>query len=250
VSTKPGGDPRPAPQPEALATEIAAAMRKLPTQTTPSMRTVRRAYSQRIKAWDSEQVLQLAEILLHRPNLRWIGYELFRFHPAAFRSLNAERLQRLGQGIDSWESVDTFARLLAGPAWLRGQIPDALIHDWAHSPDLWWRRAALVSTVALNAKVDKGPGDVPRTLRVCRLLVDDRQDMVVKAMSWALRELVPHDPAALQAFLQEHDGALAARVRREVRTKLETGLKNPRRATEKVRTRPRSRLNGPDRVKR
>jgi 3-methyladenine DNA glycosylase AlkD len=224
-------------------------MRKLPTQSTPSMRTVRRAYSQRIKAWSPVQVLQLAEALRHRPGLRWIGYELVRAHPGAFRSLNAERLQQLGQGIDSWESVDTFARVLAGPAWLRGQIPDALIHDWAHSPDLWWRRAALVSTVAWNAKVDKGPGDVPRTLGVCRLLVDDRQDMVVKAMSWALRELVPHDPAALEAFLQEHDGALAARVRREVRTKLRTGLKNPRRATEKVRTRPRSRLNGPDRVK-
>lgn len=214
----------------ALAEEIAAAMRALPVQNTPALREARRAYSKQIKPWEAEQVVQLAEALLLLPGMRWIGYELIRFHAAAFRSLGAERLERLGQGIDSWQSVDTFARVLSGPAWLRGQIPDDLILAWARSTDLWWRRAALVSTVALNAKVDKGPGDVPRTLRVCRMLVDDSEDMVVKAMSWALRELVPHDPVALRAFLREHDQALAARIKREVENKLRTGLKTPRRA--------------------
>ena len=205
-------------------------MRALPVQNTPTMRELRRAYSKQIKPWEAEQVLQLAEVLLLLPGMRWIGYELVRFHAGAFRSLGAERLERLGQGIGSWESVDTFARVLSGPAWLRGQIPDEVVYAWARSPDLWWRRAALVSTVALNAKVDKGPGDVPRTLHVCRILVDDSEDMVVKALSWALRELVPHDPAALQAFMREHDRALAARIKREVGNKLRTGLKTPRQA--------------------
>jgi 3-methyladenine DNA glycosylase AlkD len=216
--------------PSALAQEIASAMRALPVQNTPTMRELRRAYSKQIKPWEAEQVLQLAEVLLLLPGMRWIGYELVRFHAGAFRSLGAERLERLGQGIGSWESVDTFARVLSGPAWLRGQIPDEVVYAWARSPDLWWRRAALVSTVALNAKVDKGPGDVPRTLHVCRILVDDSEDMVVKALSWALRELVPHDPAALQAFMREHDRALAARIKREVGNKLRTGLKTPRQA--------------------
>jgi 3-methyladenine DNA glycosylase AlkD len=52
--------------------------------------------------------------------------------------------------------------------------------------------------------------------------------MVVKAMSWALRELVVHDPAAVRGFLQEHGSTLAPRVKREVGNKLLTGLKNPK----------------------
>jgi 3-methyladenine DNA glycosylase AlkD len=52
--------------------------------------------------------------------------------------------------------------------------------------------------------------------------------MVVRAMSWALRELVVHDPEAVRGFLAENDDLLAARVKREVTNKLETGLKNPR----------------------
>jgi len=118
---------------------------------------------------------------------------------------------------------------LAGPAWLNGQVSDELIYRWGLSEDRWWRRAALVSTVALNVRSQGGTGDVPRTLEVCRLLVDDHDDMVVKAMSWALRELVVHDADAVREFLSKYEDVLAARVKREVRNKLTTGLKNPRR---------------------
>jgi 3-methyladenine DNA glycosylase AlkD len=129
--------------------------------------------------------------------------------------------------MDSWCSVDAFARLLSGPAWLNGQLSDEVIRRWARSEDRWWRRAALVSTVALNTRSHGGYGDVPRTFAVCRPLVADRDDIVVKAMSWALRSLVPHDPDAVTEFLAANEDALAARVVREVRNKLETGLKTP-----------------------
>jgi 3-methyladenine DNA glycosylase AlkD len=49
--------------------------------------------------------------------------------------------------------------------------------------------------------------------------------MVVKAMSWALRMLVAWDRAAVETFLARHEDRLAARVKREVRTKLRTGKK-------------------------
>jgi 3-methyladenine DNA glycosylase AlkD len=59
-------------------------------------------------------------------------------------------------------------------------------------------------------------------------LIDDRDDMVVKALSWALRELAKRDAAAVEGFLSSNGSTLAPRVIREVRSKLRTGLKNPR----------------------
>jgi len=112
--------------------------------------------------------------------------------------------------------VDTFACYIAGPAWQAGQIPDTSIQKWAQAAD-HWRRATLVCTVPLNNKTQGGTGDADRTHAICRALVGDRHDMVVKAMSWALRELAKRNPGAVENFLREQADALAARVVREVR---------------------------------
>ena len=211
-----------------IASELDAEIRALPVQDTPSARAIRRKYSQRLKPSSPELLLGVARELLETYGQRWLAYELIQDHRAAFQRIGEAELEQFGRGINSWGSVDSFARSLAGPAWLNGQVPDELIHRWARSEDRWWRRAALVSTVALNVQSQGGTGDVPRTLAVCRLLIDDHDDMVVKAMSWALRQLVVHDPEAVREFLSECGDRLAARVTREVRNKLTTGLKNPK----------------------
>ena len=107
-------------------------------------------------------------------------------------------------------------------------VPNTLIHGWARSANRWWRRAALVSTVPLNNKSQGGEGDTYRTLQVCRLLERDRDPMVTKAMSWALRELSKRDPRAVREYLAARRDVLPAIVLREVTNKLRTGVKNPR----------------------
>ena len=213
-----------------LAGGIVARIRALPSFNTESVRAVRREFSKRLAKASSGTVLQVAQRLLDdkSSDFRFVAYELIRHHRAALASLREKDLERFGRGLDSWGTVDMFACYLAGPAWRENQISNTVIHRWARSKDRWWRRAALVSTVPLNSKAQGGTGDVPRTLEVCRLLVTDRDDMVVKAMSWALRELSKRDPKAVKAFLDESQKVIAARVTREVGNKLSTGLKNPR----------------------
>ena len=210
-----------------LAAAMDAEMRSLRIRNTPAMRAVRRKYSQTLKDAPPDLISQIATDLCKVDGYRWLAYELIREHPVAFERLGPVELEVLSQGINSWWTVDAFARTLSGPAWLQGQVPDTLILKWAKASDPWWRRAALVSTVALNVRSQGGPGDVPRTLRICRSLAGDQDDMVAKALSWALRELVVHDAGAVKEFLDEYDQVLAARVKREVNNKLETGLKNP-----------------------
>jgi 3-methyladenine DNA glycosylase AlkD len=215
---------------EQLLAEIAGRLRALPSLNAESIRAIRRFYSKQLAKAAPSEIIALADKLLDDevPAGRFVAYELINHHAEALRCLGAKDLVRLGRGLDSWSTVDTFACYLSGPAWRERQVSDALIHDWASSTDRWWRRAALVSTVPLNTPALGGTGDSPRTLAVCRLLVDDRDDMVVKALSWALRALAKHDGESVQKFLASHVEALAARVLREVRNKLSTGRKNPR----------------------
>lgn len=213
-----------------IITRIDARIRELPQRDTQSIRVTRRAFSKEIAAADARNVVKLGLKILDRGDFihRFIAYELVSCHREALRSLNAKTLEQFGTGLNSWESVDTFALYLAGPAWREGQVPDSLIKRWARSKERWWRRAAVVSTVPLNSKARGGGGDERRTLMICGILVQDRDDMVEKALSWALRELAKRDPASVRAFLREHEHVLGARVLREVRNKLATGLKNPR----------------------
>jgi 3-methyladenine DNA glycosylase AlkD len=142
--------------------------------------------------------------------------------------LGRATLEHFGRGLDNWESVDHFARL-AGRNWRFEVVTDADVAAWAESPDRWWRRLALAATTELNLKSRGGPGDAPATLAVCARLVTDRDPMVVKALSWALRTLAARDPAAVAAFVDARP-ELPALVRREVRRKLETGRKTRGRA--------------------
>jgi 3-methyladenine DNA glycosylase AlkD len=61
------------------------------------------------------------------------------------------------------------------------------------------------------------------------LLVDDHEDMIEKALSWALRELVVHDAQAVRDFTDKYEARLGSRVKREIHNKLRTGLKSPKR---------------------
>ena len=223
------------PTPIETAEQISAEIDALPQRSTATVRKVRREHSRALKAANAVSVIEVARALLARDKrngrsgLRWVAYEIIRNHKPAFESLDDALLDELGQGMHSWDTVDDFSRTLSGPAWLHGMASDGMIRRWAKSDDLWWRRAALVSTIGLNMRSYGGTGDTPRTLEICEMLAADHEDMVQKALSWALRELVWHDADAVRSFLVAHDDHLAARVKREVRTKLTTGLKNPRR---------------------
>lgn len=216
--------------PSGLAASIASRVKRSADKSVPALRRARRETSKTVRDWPAKSVVELAESLLERFDEvpRWLAYEIIHHHPAALESLNAAKLKRLGRGISSWAEVDAFACYLPGPAWRNGQVGDALIHGWARSKDRWWRRTALVSTVALNCTARGGAGDARRTLAVCDMLKGDRDDMVVKAMSWALRALAVKAPGDVRRYVEQHADTLHPRVTREVTNKLTTGLKNPK----------------------
>jgi 3-methyladenine DNA glycosylase AlkD len=206
------------------AAEIRAEIAALPRRYTPEVRDVRRRWSQTLKPSSAEEVLGIA-LVLERASPqegKWVAYELIRFHPGAFAALGEAAIADLTGRAQSWYAVDALGTILTGPLWAKGRLPDALIEAWSRSPDGWLRRSALVATVGAKA-------DATRTLAICRRLAPDRDDMVEKAMSWALRTLSQRDRPAVEAFMAEMDRALPARVIREVRNKLRTGLKSGRR---------------------
>lgn len=194
--------------------------------TVPEMRAVGRAVARELKGAPARDVVAVAKALAAHGSIeeRQIGYELIGRRPDAMAILTPALVRALGRGNDNWASVDGFATHLAGPAWRLGRVSDAEVCRWAASKDPWWRRTALVATVALNLPSRGGTGDTRRTLMICERLTDDDEPSVAKALSWALRALIPRDAGAVRRFLSRHP-RLPSAVRREVWTKLTTGRK-------------------------
>lgn len=209
------------------AASIKAELRRNPPASTPAWRVMRREWSRALRGEQPKAVIAIALGIVDDGFWgRVTAYELILHHPGGLTSLSAANVVRLGRGMSDWASVDTYASYIAGPAWREGILSTRQVHHWLKSSDRWLRRTGVVCTVALNVRARGGRGDAARTLAVCAKVVDDRDDMIVKALSWALRSLVEWDRKAVESFLATHDGALAARIKREVNFKLRIGRKN------------------------
>jgi 3-methyladenine DNA glycosylase AlkD len=196
----------------------------------PEIRKVLRPLARSLRGEPARRILDVARSLLRTDvhEARQVAFELVGGRKDVIGRLDSATVESLGRGNDNWASVDCFSVFVSGPCWRDGVIGDEDVLRWARSEDRWWRRTALVSTVSLNLRSRGGTGDVPRTLQVCTELAGDRDPMVAKALSWALRSLCGVDPGAVRLFLEKHGDAVPALVRREVTNKLGTGLKGGR----------------------
>ena len=210
-----------------LKNDVHSELNRLHRLDTSSVRSIRRRYSKALKTHSPEKVIEFVRSLLDGGGWgeRVVAWEILAGHSGAFSLVDDRLVEEMAEGLSEWGSVDLFGVTVLGQAWRDGLVTDTRMIAWAKSPDRWLRRLALVATVPLNSRARGGGGDSQRTFRVCRVLLDDRDDMVVKAMSWALRELAKRNPRLVEDFISKNEDRLARRVTREVRNKLKTGTK-------------------------
>ena len=99
--------------------------------------------------------------------------------------------------INNWDLVDCSAEHIVGPHW-READPE-LLTRLARSPLLWERRIAMLATFH-----DIKQGRFREPLRIARLLMDDDEDLIHKAVGWMLREIGKRDPDVEKRFLDRY----------------------------------------------
>jgi 3-methyladenine DNA glycosylase AlkD len=137
---------------------------------------------------DPEHEHRLAGVLLLN--------EAARRDPAttAERYLAAVRRGR----VNNWDLVDASAEYALG-GWLNDR-DRSVLDDLAASPVLWERRVAVIATFAFIKR-----GDASTTLALAERLLDDREDLMHKAVGWMLREVGKRvSREALLGFLDAH----------------------------------------------
>ena len=101
--------------------------------------------------------------------------------------------------INNWDLVDTSAGPIVG-SWLAAHPDALLLPRLARSRSLWSRRVAMIATFH-----DIARGDHREAIRIARILVQDREDLIHKAVGWMLREVGKRASLpALKRFLAQH----------------------------------------------
>ncbi|MFT3716955.1 MAG: DNA alkylation repair protein [Gordonia sp. (in: high G+C Gram-positive bacteria)] len=101
--------------------------------------------------------------------------------------------------VNNWDLVDSSARPILG-AWLVDAGDHRELLDWASSEDLWERRVGIIGTFAF---IESGSADA--ILAVAPLVVDDRRDLIQKALGWMLREAGKRvDETVLTGYLEKN----------------------------------------------
>lgn len=99
--------------------------------------------------------------------------------------------------VNNWDLVDTSAPQIVG-RYLMDKSRKPLF-KLAKSHDLWERRIAIVATHYFIRHDDHDD-----TVALAEVLLDDRQDLMHKAIGWMLREVGKRDQTVLEQFLVRH----------------------------------------------
>lgn len=99
--------------------------------------------------------------------------------------------------INNWDLVDVSApQIVGGYLQSRSRRP---LDRLAQSQNLWQRRIAILATFQFIRH-----GESADTLRIAETLLDDKEDLIHKAVGWMLREVGKRDVATLESFLDRH----------------------------------------------
>jgi 3-methyladenine DNA glycosylase AlkD len=162
---------------------------------TPALRRIAREF----RAMSLSEIRRLMQSRIHEE--RSFANEVLRlkFHKGSLQE--QEEIFRFyvkNRGlISSWDCVDGSAPYIVGCHLL--QREKKLLYQLAVSSRIWDRRIAIVSTWWFIRH-----GNIRDTLKLAKMLLRDREDLIHKATGWMLREVGKRDAAALRKFLGAH----------------------------------------------
>lgn len=101
------------------------------------------------------------------------------------------------KGINNWDLVDLSAPKIVGKH-LLGRDKNILF-KFASSKKLWERRISILSTYEFIRNNNFQP-----TLDIAEILLNDKHDLIHKAVGWMLREIGKKDMHTEEKFLKKH----------------------------------------------
>lgn len=99
--------------------------------------------------------------------------------------------------INNWDLVDLSAPRIVGDYLL--DKDRSVLYEFAKSSDLWKKRIAVLSTFTFIRE-----NDFKDSLKISEILLNDKHDLIHKAVGWMLREIGKRDIEIEREFLKKY----------------------------------------------
>ena len=99
--------------------------------------------------------------------------------------------------VNNWDLVDLSADKILGSYLL--DKDKSILKKMAISKNLWKRRISIISTYAFIKQ-----GKFDDAIKISKLLISDKEDLIHKAVGWMLREIGKRDKKTEISFLKKH----------------------------------------------
>ena len=142
------------------------------------------------------EILELLKSKIHEERLIALLILVHRFekNPEEQRKIYNFYLKNT-KYVNNWDLVDLSSHHIIGEYLL--DKPKDILFELARSKNFWERRISLISTFAF---IRDGKLDI--SLELAEILVDDKHDLIQKALGWMLREIGKKDLETEETFLK------------------------------------------------
>ena len=194
----------------------------------PVLRKIAKEWLVQNKEIDEVEFVSLLQELWSRPifEMRSLALELLIANKKVLKKFDWSVAESWLSDVDNWAHCDFLSCNIFGFLVLWDQTHLMRLRVWGRDSNKWFQRAGIVSTLQLIRKKEIEAEEV---LAMIDQVIDNKDPMVQKAISWVLRELVRTGHGQLVGkYLKRNPPRLVGYVVREVENKLQTGLKSGR----------------------
>ena len=170
--------------------------------TVPKLREISKKYQN----LDLKNLQELLNSKIHEHRLS--ALIILRFKYSSYAKASEDKQKSIVEfylkntkKINNWDLVDLSCHYILGNYLL--DRDRNILYKLARSTNLWERRIAIISTfefIRNNQCID--------TLKISKILLNDKHDLIHKAVGWALREVGKKDKQIETNFLNIHYKAM------------------------------------------
>jgi 3-methyladenine DNA glycosylase AlkD len=178
------------------------------TGTKPMRGLARSIHEAQRDRWDVGAAMAFADLLIADRYLeaKSVGIEVVARYRREFDPRLLPRWKRWLSANHSanWATTDTICGMLIGPLLVRHPEIAVQMRAWSKDRNMWVRRASIVGLLPLV----RAQGEIDLVYEIAKRLHPDPNDLIHKAVGWALREAGKVDAKRLERYLRANVGVI------------------------------------------